>query len=66
MKKIYQVTLRNARSGDEHQRTILADDEPSARKTAVWRARSGPGKTMLEREYDRYDVVSCEVLRGRP
>lgn len=60
-KSTYQVTLRHAQTGQQHQRKIIADDPSTAQKRAIERARVGVGKTMVERTYDQYDVVSCEL-----
>jgi hypothetical protein len=59
MKKQYIVTLRDD-AGEEHTRSIFANDETAARERAVARARIARGKTMKERRYGRYEVLSCE------
>ena len=60
-KKIaYNVRLR-AENGDEHDRLIFAQDEDSARIRAVERARYALGKTMVERQYGKFEVLSCAV-----
>ena len=60
-KLAYQVTLRHSQTGEQQERTIIADDAPMAQKRAVERARVGTGKTMAQRIYDQYEVVSCKA-----
>jgi hypothetical protein len=59
-KKIaFTVRLRRQETGEEHDRLIFAQDEPTARERAIERARSALGKTMVERTYGQFEVLSC-------
>jgi hypothetical protein len=60
-KKIaYDVRLRQASTGLEHDRLIFAQDEATARERAVARARRAIGKTFVERQYGQFEVLSCQ------
>ena len=64
MKKAeYDVKLLQVSTGEEHSRKIFAMDEPTARERAVARARSSLGKTMAERNYGQFEVLSCMAAR---
>ena len=57
----FDATLRRTSTGDQHTRLIIADDEAAARQLAIQKARNFRGATMVEREYEKFVVVSCEV-----
>jgi hypothetical protein len=57
---IYRLRLRNQKTGEEHDRMIIAQDESTARKRAVIRARIALGATMAERQYGQFDVLNVE------
>jgi hypothetical protein len=61
----YEVTLRRTATGDEHKRRVFAPDKETAGKVAIARARKVL-PTMAERKYERYEVVACEPIGGRP
>lgn len=58
-KKIAYTVRLKSESGEEHDRLIFALDEAAARVRAVERARYALGKTMVERQYGRFEVLSC-------
>jgi len=64
-KTAYDVTLRRAATGETHTRMQLADDKDSAKRLAIQKARNARGATMAERQYEKYEVVSCEALAMR-
>jgi hypothetical protein len=55
----FDVRLRQVSTGEEHNRQIFAQDEAIAKERAVARARSSIAKTMVEREYGQFEVLSC-------
>ena len=57
----YRVKLRHPGRGEEHDVQIFASDEASARKRAMVRANIALGKTMAERKYGVFEVLSCLV-----
>src|SRR5882757_6140685 len=57
-KNAYSVRLRRE-TGEEHDRLIFAVDETTASERAVERARLALGKTMAERTYGQFEVLSC-------
>ena len=56
----FSVKLRRSTTGEEHVRTIFAADEAIAKERAIAKARAVLPK-MVEREYERFEVVSCDV-----
>jgi hypothetical protein len=62
-KSPYKIRLRDER-GEEHDRLIFATDEASVRQRAAARAWIALGKSMAEREYGKYEILSC-VLASR-
>jgi hypothetical protein len=59
-KTAFDVTLRRTATGEKHTRLIFADNATRAREAAIARARLELRKTMAERKYEPYEVVSCE------
>jgi hypothetical protein len=57
----YTVKLRQKETGEEHNRLIFAESPETAGERAIVRARSALGKTMAEREYGQYEVLSCAL-----
>jgi hypothetical protein len=55
----FKVKLRD-QAGNEHDRMIFAPDEAAACERAMSRARTALGKTMADRCYARFEVLSCE------
>jgi len=60
-KKIaYEVIIRRLATGQDYKRLIFASDELTARERAIVRARRSLGTTFVERQYGRFEVLSCE------
>ena len=57
----FDVTLRRTSTGDIHTRLIIAHDDAAAKAFAVKRARNVKGASMAEREYEAYEVVTCQA-----
>jgi hypothetical protein len=57
---VFSVKLRRSTTGEEHVRTIFAADESTAKERAIAKARAVL-PLMVEREYERFEVVSCDV-----
>jgi hypothetical protein len=64
-KTAYRVKLRQLETGEVHDRLIFAVDETIAKKRAVERARMALRTTMVERQYGRFEVLSCAPEAGR-
>lgn len=58
----YYVTLRRPATGEEHTRLVFAADEKAASERAVTNARKAL-ETAAEREYEPFEVLSCELRR---
>jgi hypothetical protein len=56
----FSVRLRRQVTGEEHLRMIFAPDETTAKERAIVKARVVL-PVMAERQYERFDVVSCDV-----
>jgi hypothetical protein len=61
----YNVKLRRQETGEEPDRLIFAQDDATARERAVVRARWALGTTMAEREYGKFEVLSCAPAAPR-
>jgi hypothetical protein len=59
-KAVFSVKLRRSTTGEEHVRTIIAADESTAKERAIAKARAVL-PLFVEREYERFEVVSCDV-----
>lgn len=57
----FSIKLRRTSTGEEHVRTILADDEAAAKERAIVRARDVL-PLAAERAYEQFEVLSCEVV----
>jgi len=57
-KATFTIKLRQQETGEEHDRLIFAQDEATACARAIARARIARGKTMAERQYAVFEVVS--------
>jgi hypothetical protein len=64
MKTRYNIRLRRQDTGEVHDRLMIADGEAVAKERAVERARNVL-PTMADRQYARFEVLSCEVA-GNP
>ena len=60
-KTAFSVKLRRSTTGEEHVRTIFAADELTAKERAIARAPAVL-PLFVERQYERFEVVSCEAL----
>ena len=55
----YDVRLRQASTGLEHDRLIFAQDEATARERGCEGA-AAIGKPFVERQYGQFEVLSCQ------
>lgn len=61
----YSVSLRRKETGEDLNFTMTASSPERAKEGAVEKARRGM-KTMADREYAQFEVVSCIVAPPRP
>ena len=66
-KTAFSVKLRRLGTGEEHVRTVFAEDESAAEERAIARARAVL-PLFVERKYESFQVVSCQAApsKGRP
>ena len=57
----FKIKLRD-QVGDEHERVIFAHDEATARERAIVRVRTALGKSMADRRYGQFEVLSCDPV----
>jgi hypothetical protein len=62
---VFSVKLRRSATGEEHVRTIFAADESTAKERAIAKARAVL-PLFVERKYERFEIVSCDVDASRP
>ena len=60
-KTVYRVRLRRQKTGEEHDRLIIASGKAKAAEHAVAGARLAL-TTMAERKYAQFEVLSCAPL----
>jgi hypothetical protein len=63
-RQAYKVRLRRIATGQEHTRLIFANDSDTAAQRAMARARVALGKTMVERQYGDYQVISSKLAEA--
>jgi len=64
-RNVFSVKLRRSATSEEHVRTIFAADESTAKERAIAKARAVL-PLFVERKYERFEVLSCDVDTRRP
>jgi hypothetical protein len=57
---VFSVKLRRSATGEEHVRAIFARDAATAKTSATANARAVL-PLFIERRYERFDVMACDV-----